>query len=142
MIAALALATLVAWSPNAHAQEKKKDKPPQRPAPGESARRPNAAQAERLAKIKEDLKLTDEQITKLKPLLQEEAKKVRALRDDTSLSPQDRRAKMREIREASAPKLKEILTKEQYEQWVKLRTQRPAASAGQKGDRQPKPPTP
>ena len=142
MIAAFALATLVALNTQANAQEKTKDKPLQKPAAGESARRPNAAQAERLAKIKEDLKLTDAQVAKLKPLLQEEAKKIRALRDDTSLSPQDRRAKTRGIREASAPKLKEILTKDQYEQWDKMRTQRPAANAGQKKDRQPKPPTP
>jgi hypothetical protein len=43
------------------------------------------------------------------------------LREDTSLSQEDRRAKMRTIREEGDKKLKEILGAEKFEQWQKMR---------------------
>jgi Spy/CpxP family protein refolding chaperone len=52
---------------------------------------------------------------------------MKALREDTSLSQEDRRAKMKEIRDAMQAKIKEILTPEQYKKWEKhLRQNRKA----------------
>ena len=73
----------------------------------------------------EQLKLTDEQKEKLKPIFQEERKKVRELRDNKDLSRQDRVAKLKEIREDVTSKIKPILTPEQLEKWNKLRSERP-----------------
>lgn len=66
------------------------------------------------------LKLTDDQKEKVKPILQDEMDKMKALRDDTSLTRQEKRPKMKEIHDATAAKLKPILTDDQYAQWEKM----------------------
>jgi F0F1-type ATP synthase delta subunit len=45
-----------------------------------------------MAELKEKLGLTEEQVTKIKPILAEEAPKLKALRDDKSLAPAERKA--------------------------------------------------
>ena len=80
-----------------------------------------AARGERLQGLSEQLKLSDEQKEKLKPILQEERKKIREVRDNKDLSRQDRLAKLKEVREDLASKIKPILTPEQLEKWNKLR---------------------
>ena len=95
-------------------------KPADKPqAPGRAAR------IDRLKQVSEELKLTDEQKEKVKPVLQEQAKKVRELRDNKDLSRQDRVAKLKEIREGVDTKVKAILTPEQLEKWNKLRSEGP-----------------
>jgi hypothetical protein len=68
-----------------------------------------------------ELNLTDAQKEKLKPLWQEQAQKVRELRQDKNLSPQEKMAKVKVIQEEMEPKLKQILTGEQFEKWQKQR---------------------
>ena len=80
---------------------------------------------ERLKDLAEQLKLSDEQKEKIKPILQEERKKVRELRDNKDLSRQDRVAKLKEIRDDIRAKVKPILTPEQLEKWNKLRSEGP-----------------
>lgn len=137
---AVALAGLVATDMTSLAQEKKDNKGDQKPPAGQGPGGQRRAQVDRLAAMKESLKLTDDQVQKLKPILKEEADKMKALREDTNLAPEDRRTKARELREASAPKIKAILTKEQAEQWEKARQQqRPGGGqrqgGGQRGQR-------
>lgn len=84
-----------------------------------------SARGERLQQVAEQLKLTDEQKEKLKPIFQEEAKKLRELRNDKDLSRQDRITRIREIREDLNGKIKPVLTAEQLETWNKIRTERP-----------------
>ena len=48
--------------------------------------------SQRMAELKEKLGLTEEQVGKLKPILAEEAPKLRSLREDKSLAPAERRA--------------------------------------------------
>ena len=100
----------------ADADPKPADKPDAKAAP---------ARGDRLKSVAEQLKLTDEQKEKLKPIFQEERKKVRELRDNKDLSRQDRVAKLKEIREDVTSKIKPILTPEQLEKWNKLRSERP-----------------
>ena len=69
-----------------------------RPAGGDEA-------AQRLAAMKEKLSLTDEQVEKLKPILAEEAPKMRALRDDKNISQEDRRQHLRQSMERIAAEL-------------------------------------
>ncbi len=73
-----------------------------------------------MQKIIEQLKLTDDQTEKVKPILKDQAEKMKALRDDTSITPEDRRPKMKEIRDGTDTKLKTILTDDQFAQWKKL----------------------
>ncbi|MHB8521193.1 MAG: hypothetical protein ACYDH9_10595 [Limisphaerales bacterium] len=75
---------------------------------------------ERMKKLAADLDLTQEQQDKLKPVFQERNKKQRELRQDTSLSAEDRRAKAKTIRDDTAKQVKAILTPEQWEKYQKL----------------------
>jgi Spy/CpxP family protein refolding chaperone len=133
-MAALTLAGFLAADLNSLAQEKK-DRGDQKPPAGQGQRRPG--QPDRLATMKETLKLTDEQIQKLKPIFKEEADKLKALREDTSVSQEDKRTKAREAREAFVPKIKAVLTKEQAELWEKSRQEqrRGGGQPGQPGQR-------
>lgn len=122
----IALVALVAGSMLAgltlQAQDAPKDKPAgERGGPGGPGMRgrPNIDQ------IAKDLNLTDDQKTKLKAAMEEQMQKMRALRQDTSLSQEDRRAKMQEIRKANQAKIKEILTAEQLKKWQEMHQRGP-----------------
>lgn len=71
-----------------------------------------------------DLKLTDEQKEKLKPVFQAQMAKVRELRQDSNLSAQEKAKKLKALRQEAEPELKKVLTAEQFEQWKKLAEQR------------------
>jgi len=66
------------------------------------------------------LKLDDATKAKFKTILEDEQKKMADLRADTGLSTQDRRAKMRAIRDDTANQLKPILSADQFDQWQKM----------------------
>lgn len=88
--------------------------------------------ADRLARMTKQLKLTDEQQAKIKPIFEEQHQKMMELRQDTSMSREDRFAKFREIREKSREKMKEILTPEQQKKWQQMQ-QRRRGRGGQRG---------
>lgn len=67
--------------------------------------------------IAKDLNLTDDQKTQFKAAFKDQQTKMKALRSDTSVSKEDRKAKAREIREATQTKIKEILTPEQFKKF-------------------------
>ncbi|HOP39484.1 MAG TPA: hypothetical protein PLI53_00420, partial [Geobacteraceae bacterium] len=67
-----------------------------------------------LAKMTERFKLSDEQKTKIKPILDENYKQQQAVRADQKLTRDQRRAKMQELRTQLHEKIKPILTPEQY----------------------------
>ena len=79
----------------------------------------------RLQRIADELKLTDEQKAKLKPIFAEQQKRMTELRGDKDVSREDRMAKAKEMREDLAAKLKPILTPEQLEKWNKDRAAGP-----------------
>jgi Spy/CpxP family protein refolding chaperone len=72
---------------------------------------------ERLKRMSETLNLTDEQKGKIRPILQSEADQLKALREDKSLAPEQRRAKRREISQATNKQIREVLTPEQRAKW-------------------------
>ena len=120
LAAALMLAGVVGVTPFAVAQDK-----PDAAKPDAPRRERREQVRDRLEQMSKELNLSEEQKGKLKTIFQQEAEKVRALRDDTGLTPEKRREKARGIREEFAGKVKEVLTKEQNEKWQKLREQRP-----------------
>jgi Spy/CpxP family protein refolding chaperone len=85
---------------------------------------------EQLKAMKENLKLSDEQVEKLKPVLAKNQEKVKALREDQSLSQDDRRTKMRELYQGMEEELKPILTPEQQTKWKEEREKRRAQRSG------------
>ena len=59
------------------------------------------------------LNLTDDQKAKILPILQDSSKQSQELHQDTSLSPQDRRTKMRSIHDKTMSQVRSVLTPEQ-----------------------------
>ena len=59
------------------------------------------------------LNLTDDQKAKIKPILENESTQVQALHQDTSLSMQDRRTKMRDIHDSTLSQVRPLLTSDQ-----------------------------
>jgi Spy/CpxP family protein refolding chaperone len=68
-----------------------------------------------------DLNLTDDQKAKLKPLWQAQAEKLRELRGDKNLLPQEKMEKFKAVQDEMEPKLRQILTGEQFDKWQKQR---------------------
>lgn len=126
LLAALGLG-LLALSPEAKAQDMTSTNAPAATAPM-TPRRGRPVTLEQLTKL---LALTDEQKTNVDVVLQDQKKKLAELRQDTSLSTEDRRAKSKELRDATTAKMKEILTPEQFAKYQAQNTpgRRPLPSA-------------
>jgi len=133
LMAVIALGSVMALAPMTRAQENKDDdakpKAPQRGA------RPQ----DRLKRIAEELKLTDEQKPKFEAAMKEQTEKLQELRQNTTLTPEERRPKLRELRQDLSAKMKKILDAEQFEKWEKMqqagprtRAPRPERPAGEK----------
>ena len=107
------------------------------PTPGVQPASPGArpAMRDRTEVLAQRLNLTDDQKTKIKPILDEQTKKLMDLRLEKDLKPDERRAKVLAIRDESDAKVKAILTPEQWEKYPRMpapRTNtvvRPAAPA-------------
>jgi hypothetical protein len=94
------------------------------PAPRTNAPMVRPMMRDRTDFLAQSLKLTDEQKEKIRPIIKEEADQFAALRTQTNMPPQDRGAKIKEIREATAAKLKPILTEEQWQRYSRPFTNR------------------
>ena len=66
------------------------------------------------------LDLTDDQKPKVKTILSDLQKKMKDLRNDDSLSAEDKRSKMKDLRTDANTQLKAVLTDDQYSKWIKL----------------------
>lgn len=70
------------------------------------------------------LNLTQQQKDQLKPIFQSSRQQMQALRSDTSLTPDQRREKMKEIRQNQQAQLNSILTPEQQQQLQQMHQHR------------------
>jgi len=75
----------------------------------------------RLKMLSEKLNLTEDQQAKLKPILEDQSKQMKAIHDDSSLAPADRQAKMKELHDSSVEKMNAILTPDQQVKWKQMR---------------------
>jgi periplasmic protein CpxP/Spy len=75
---------------------------------------------QRLDRMSKQLNLSDAQQQQIKPLLENESTQMQALREDTSLSQQDRWAKMTQIRQEFAAQIKPILNPDQQKQFEEM----------------------
>ena len=82
-------------------------------------------QESRLEWLTQRLNLTHDEQNKLKPILDDEAKQVRAVRDDASLSPDQRRARIQQIRKSTRPQIEAVLTPDQQKKFDQLKEERP-----------------
>jgi Spy/CpxP family protein refolding chaperone len=129
LLATLAVGSLLAFSPALRADDT--NTPPAKPPVGVPPGGPRGGAIRggpSLDQLATALNLTDDQKAKVKPILEARDSKMKDLRADTSLSPEDRRAKMQSIRQETQDKMKAVLTPEQLDKYQKMgqRQRRPA----------------
>jgi len=91
---------------------------------------------QRLEHMTKTLDLNNEQQQNIKIILEKQQTDAQALRQDTSLSPAQRRAKMQELRQSTDQQINDILSPEQQQKWQQVQEQHTeptgqGASAGQ-----------
>jgi Spy/CpxP family protein refolding chaperone len=115
LIAALALGSLLTLSPAGFTQDANTPPAGNPPEHGPRGRGPN------FDTVAERLKLTDDQKPKVKAILQDMGQKMRDLRQQgQDMSPEDRMAKMKSIRDETDAKMKGVLTEDQFKQWQEM----------------------
>jgi protein CpxP len=82
------------------------------------------------------LNLTDDQRAKIEPILQSSRQQAQAVRNDTTLTPEQKHAKIRDIHQGAMAQMNSLLTPEQQQQWQEMRQH------GGPGGKHGPPPTP
>ena len=85
------------------------------------------------------LNLTDDQKAKIKPILEDSSKQMQQLRQDTSLSREDRRAKMQQIHESTMSQVRPILNPDQQKKLDEMKDRRGERGHGPDHDQNSKP---
>lgn len=91
----------------------------------------------RLQAISDKLNLSDDQKTKLKPILQDEASQLKALKSDTSMTSDQKMDKAKEIRASHKSQIDAILTPEQQQKWQQMKDQAVENKMGQHEKQEP-----
>lgn len=86
----------------------------------------------RLDWLSKQLNLTDEQKAKIKPILADEGKQMRTVREDTSLSQQQKHEKMMQLHETVDSQINDVLTPEQQKKFAEVRAQQKMHHEGMK----------
>jgi Spy/CpxP family protein refolding chaperone len=97
-----------------------------------------ARQAKHLAKR---LNLTPEQENQIQPILADRMQQMQAIRNDASLSKEDRVAKIKALHQDSEAKIKSVLTGDQQQKYDQLRQQEHERMMQRRQERQQTPPS-
>ena len=81
---------------------------------------------QRMQKLTQELNLTPDQQTKIKPIFQQAHAQAKTIRQDATLNKDQKMAKMKELHQNTMAQLNEILTPEQQTQLKQLQEQRKA----------------
>ncbi len=76
---------------------------------------------DQLKHLSKKLNLSDDQQAKLKPILEDQRKQMDEIRNDSSLSREDRFSKMQEARQGSDTQIKSVLNEDQQKTFDKMR---------------------
>jgi hypothetical protein len=106
-------------------QQEPQAAPPQQPSQSAPSQAPSgqsgsASQSQTQRDDDNPLNLTEEQKTKLRPIIADENQQMEAVRNDTSMTTEQKVAKANQIREQASPKIKAILTQEQLQKLAEL----------------------
>ena len=71
--------------------------------------------------LNQKLNLSDDQQAKLKPILEDQRKQMEQIRNDSSLSREDRFSKMQDLRQSSDTQIKSVLNEDQQKNFDKIR---------------------
>lgn len=108
------------------------------PASQPNAPNSNSANAQSQANDDNPLNLTEDQKAKLRPIIIDENQQMETLRNDTTMTQDQKIAKASQIRAEASPKIKAILTPEQLQKLAELQEQRARQQSPQSN--QPAPP--
>jgi Spy/CpxP family protein refolding chaperone len=95
--------------------------PPSGSAQGQSGT--SSAAPQHSDPVADELGLTPDQRNKLQPIIDDEVKQISAVRDDNSLTLQQKQQKVQQIREAGFPKIQAILTPEQRQKLAQMQAE-------------------
>jgi periplasmic protein CpxP/Spy len=93
--------------------------------------------AERARELTKHLKLTSDQQTKVQSALESERSQMVSLHQDTSLSQQDRRSKMMEIRKSTNEQIRGLLDSNQQKKWDAKQARREQKMESRRGQQAP-----
>ena len=88
-----------------------------------------------LQMLSEKLNLTDDQKAKLKPILQDQLQQMKTVREDTSLSEEQKQAKMKSIHESLHNQINAVLTPEQQAKFKQMMQEHMENHKGMKEDK-------
>jgi Spy/CpxP family protein refolding chaperone len=114
---------------------------PQPPAGGPpSAGRPGP-RFDLLARLSTELKLTEAQQAKIKPILDSQLAQMRTIGTNQSLTPEQKRTKIMALANANRTKIRKILTPDQQKKWdqilARMRGGQPVSPGGPGGPARP-----
>lgn len=89
------------------------------PATNTAPMMPRGGGIDRLAQV---LNLTDDQKTQFEAILNAQRQKMMTIRQDDTLSTDDKRAKSKALRDDTNAQLKNILSADQYQKWLTMQT--------------------
>ena len=78
----------------------------------------------RMEHLTKELNLTKEQQEKIRPIIEKQMKEMRTVREDSSLTPEQKREKTKEIHQATQAELNKILTPEQQKKYAEMAERR------------------
>jgi Spy/CpxP family protein refolding chaperone len=76
--------------------------------------------------LTKELNLTAEQQAKVKPILEDQNKQMKTMREDTTLTQEQKREKMKQLHESTHSQINDILTPEQQKKFAELKEQQKA----------------
>jgi Spy/CpxP family protein refolding chaperone len=134
LLPAILCGVTIALSPALFAQDSGATTGSTAPAPGGGGGgKGRMSVDDRLAGLTKALDLTADQQAKIKPILQDQADKMKAVFSDSSIAKADRGAKMKEIRDATDTAIKAVLTPDQVTKFEALIAKRGAGRGGNGG---------
>lgn len=134
-----------AQSPGTNQSSQSQSAPAQSaPATPPSAQQNTPSSGGQSAQSNEDnpLNLTEDQKAKLRPIIMDENQQMEALRNDTSMTQDQKIAKASQIRAEASPKIKAILTPEQLQKLAELQQERVRQQQQQQPQQQQNQPAP
>ena len=87
---------------------------------------PESIKRAKLTRLKKDVALTDEQATKVKPIIDAYVNEIQAIKSDTSLDSRSKRQKLSELRQRYESDLDAVLNAEQQQKLASVRAERRA----------------
>lgn len=88
--------------------------------PTAKSQQPGAA-AQKLQNLSQVLSLSPQQKSQLAPILEAEAPKLQAIKDNPSLSGKEKMKQLKSVHDQTDPLVKSILNPTQYKQWQTIR---------------------